>query len=172
VAVDFTIDQQIAAPLAGVEAALLDGAFIAASRDLPNLGDSELLDSTVDGRSVTVRIQRRFTGQLASVVTRVVDPAKLTWVEVVVYDLDAHRGQHTIVPDHYADRLKSTYATTLVADPAGDGTASRRTARGSLGVRSPIARHRVEQAIVSGLDEYAQAEADLLARWVGESSRS
>ena len=137
--------------------------------NLPNLGDSALLDSTVDGRSVTIRIQRRFTGQLASVVTRVVDPAKLTWVEVVVYDLDAHRGQHTIVPDHDADRLKSSYTTTLVTDPAGDVTATRRTAQ-ELGVRSPIARHRVEQAIISGLDEYAQAEAGLLARWVGESS--
>jgi hypothetical protein len=39
-------------------------------------------------------------------------------------------------------------------------------ARGTLDVRAPIARRRVEGAIVSGLDEYAQAEADLLATWI------
>jgi hypothetical protein len=159
---DFTIEQRIAAPVEAVEAALLDGDFIAATKDLPNLGHSELLDETRSGSTVTLRIQRRFTGQLSSMVTTVVDPSKLTWVEQVTYDLDAHRGQHRIVPDNYADRLQSAYATVL----ADGGGATARTARGTLDVRSPIARRRVEQAIVSGLDEYAQAEADLLGRWL------
>jgi hypothetical protein len=161
--VDFSIEQRIAAPIEAVETALFDGDFIAATKDLPNLGHSALLDETRDGSVVTVRIQRRFTGQLSSMVTRVVDPSKLTWVEHVTYDLDAHRGRHQIVPDNYADRLQSTYTTVLALD--GGGTTAR-TARGSLDVRSPIARRRVEQAIVSGLDEYAQAEADLLGRWL------
>lgn len=159
---DFTIDQQIEAPSAAVEGALLDGDFIAATADLPNLGDSALLDRSADGRTITARIQRRFTGHLSSMVTRVVDPARLTWVEEVTYDLDAHRGVHTIVPDNYADRLTSTYTTELTSD----GQTTRRVARGTLDVRSPIARRRVEGAIVSGLDEYAQAEAELLGTWI------
>jgi hypothetical protein len=157
--VDFTIDQTIAAPLGAVEAALLEADFITATADLPNLGHSTLLDSSVDGSTVTARIQRRFTGQLSSMVTRVVDPSKLTWVEEVSYDLLAHRGTHTIVPDNYADRLTSSYTTELT----GSGDTTGRVARGTLDVRAPIARRRVEGAIVSGLDEYAQAEADLLA---------
>lgn len=160
---DFTIEQRIGAPLADVEAALLDADFIAATRGLPNLGDSSLLDSTRDGSVVELRIRRRFTGQLSSMVTRIVDPAKLTWVEQVTYDLDVHRGEHTIVPDNYADRLSARYTTSLAED--GDGHATVRTARGSLDVRSPIARSRVERAIVSGLDEYAQAEAERLTSW-------
>src|SRR5690606_1232741 len=111
---------------------------------------------------VELRIRRRFTGQLSSMVTRIVDPAKLTWVEEVSYDLDAHRGEHAIVPDNYADRLSARDTTTLAADGADRVV---RTAKGRLDVRSPIARGRVEQAIVSGLDEYAQAEADLLTSW-------
>lgn len=165
---DFTIEQRIGAPLAAVEAALLDGDFIAATRGLPKLGDSSLLGSSRDGDRVEVRIQRRFTGELSSIVTRFVDPAKLTWVEVVAYDLAAHRGEHTIVPDNYADRLSASYTTTLTPD--GDGEATRRTARGTLTVRAPLARSRVERAIVSGLDEYAQAEATLLTDWL--TSRS
>ena len=93
--------------LGALEQALLDASFITATDDLPNLGGSSLLDSSTEGSTVTIRIQRRFTGQLSSMVTRIVDPAKLTWVEVVVYDLDAHQGQHTVVPDNYADRLSS-----------------------------------------------------------------
>lgn len=159
---DFTIDQTIAAPSGAVEAALLDADFITATADLPNLGHSTLLDSSVDGSTVTARIQRRFTGHLSSMVTRVVDPSKLTWVEEVTYDLVAHRGTHAIVPDNYADRLTSTYTTEVTSE----GQTTRRVARGTLDVRSPIARRRVEGAIVSGLDEYAQAEAELLGTWI------
>jgi hypothetical protein len=163
--VEFTIVQRIASPLDAVEAALLDPAFIRASAALPRLGGCELLDEQRNGEQVRLRVRRRFTGELNVAVTRVIDPAKLTWVEVIDYDRTMHAAQHRIVPDTYGDRFSARYSTLLTE---GTGTQPTvRTARGSVRVQAPLVAGRVERAIVSGLEEYADAEADLLTSWEG-----
>jgi hypothetical protein len=162
----FRIEQRIAAPLAAVEAALLDREFVAATANLPKLGSPELLDQQREGDRVRQRIRYRFTAHLSPAVTRVVDPAKLTWVDDVRYDLTSHTGRHRIQPDHYADRLQAAY--DVVLEPLGDST--RRVATGELKVRVPLVGGRVERAIVSGIEEHAAAEAELLGRWVAERS--
>jgi Protein of unknown function (DUF2505) len=158
----FRIEQRIAAPLPEVETALLDRDFIAATADLPKLGEPEVLSQERDGDRVHQRIRYRFTAELSSAVTRVVDSAKLTWVDDARYDLTSHTARHRIVPDHYADRLKASYDVAL--EPLGDST--RRVATGELTVHVPLVGGRVERAIVSGLEEHAAAEAELLGRWV------
>jgi len=162
--VRFRIDQHIPAPLAAVEAALLDRDFIAATAELPKLGAPEVLEISRDGDRAHQRVRYRFTAQLSGAVTRVVDPGKLTWVDDARYDLTTHTSRHRILPDNYADRLQASYDVTL--EPLGDST--RRLVTGELTVHVPLVGGRVERAIVDGLEEHAEAEATLLGRWIAE----
>jgi DNA-binding transcriptional regulator YbjK len=162
--VKFRIDQHIPAPLAAVEAALLDRDFVAATADLPKLGAPELLELQRDGDRAHQRVRYRFTAQLSGAVTRVIDPAKLTWVDDARYDLTSHTSRHRILPDNYADRLQASYDVAL--EPLGDST--RRLVTGELTVHVPLVGGRVERAIVDGLEEHANAEAELLGRWIAE----
>ncbi len=164
---DFEIEQRIAAPLAAVEAALVDERFIAATVDLPKVGGADLLDQHRDGTRVRQRIRYRFTGELSSAVTRVVDRDRLTWVDDSDHNLAAHQSSHQIVPDHYQDRLQASYKERLETD--GDAAPTRRTISGTVKVRMPLVGRRVEGAIVSGLEEYATAEAELLSRWIASA---
>jgi hypothetical protein len=97
-------------------------------------------------------------------VTAVVDPARLTWIEDSTLDRRSHRTTFSIVPDHYRDRLACEGTFTL--QPDGEGT--RRTAEGDLRVRFPLVGGKVERAIVSGLEEHAELEADVMSRWLEE----
>lgn len=157
---DFTIEQRLAGDVDSVEAVLLDPSYTAARSELPKLGDPEMLELTRDGDTVRQRVRLRFTAQLSSAVTAVVDPERLTWIDDATWDTAAHRAEHTVVPDHYADRLQCTYSETLFAD--GDGT--RRVLDGRLRVKVVLVAGLVERAIVSGLRDYASAETPLLDR--------
>src|SRR5262249_39164023 len=161
---NFRIEQRIPAPLTAVEAALLDREFIAATATLPKLGEPELLEQQRDGDRVHQRVRYRFTAELSSAVMRVIDPAKLTWIDDARFDLTPHTARDAILPEYSADRLQASYAVTL--EPLGNST--RRVATGELKVRVPLLGGRVERAIVSGLEEHAAAEADLLGRWDAE----
>ena len=112
---NFRIEQRIPAPLAAVEAALLDRDFVAATADLPKLGAPELLENERDGDRAHQRIRYRFTAPLSGAVTHVVDPAKLTWVDDATYDLASHTSRHRILPDNYADRLQAALHSELEA---------------------------------------------------------
>jgi hypothetical protein len=161
--VDFTIEQRLTGTVDEVQAALLDPSYVTARAALPRLGEPELVELTQDGTAARQRVRLRFTAELSSAVTAVVDPAKLTWVDDATWSLGDHRAEHVIVPDHYGDRLKATYTESLVPD--GDGT--RRTLRGTLRVKVLLVGGKVESAIVSGLREYAVAETELLDHLVG-----
>ena len=69
-------------------------------------------------------------------------------------------------PLAYGERLAAHYSTML-AEPATAPGTTERVARGSLTVRAPLVAGRVEEAIVSGLREFAVAEAELLSTWSG-----
>jgi len=159
---DFVIEQQLPGTPDAVEHVLLDAAFVAARTTLPNLGDPELLESSIDGSRARQRTRFRFTGELSSAVTAVIDADKLTWVDDATYDLETHTAEHRVLPDHYADRLHCSYRATIAADVRG----SRRALDGALKVKMLLVGGKVEGAIVSGLREYAAAEAELLADWL------
>ena len=158
----FRITQRFDAPLDEVEGALLDPAFLEVMGELPKLGRPQLLDIADAGDTVRRRIRYAFAGQLSSAVTAVVDPAKLTWVEDSTADRRTHRTTFRILPDHYADRLTASGTFTL----APSGTGSTRVAEGDLKVRFPLVGGKVERAIVSGMEEYAAAEAGAIASWL------
>jgi uncharacterized protein DUF2505 len=160
--VQFTIEQMLAGPPGAVEAVLLDPSFVEARASLPKLGDPELLENTREGAHAHQRIRLRFMGDLSAAVTAIIDPARLTWVDDATYDLAAHRSEHRVVPDHYADRLACSYRADL--DVAAAGT--RRVLSGSVKVRMLLVGGKVEGAIVSGLREHAVAETVLIDDWL------
>jgi hypothetical protein len=164
--VDFAIDQRFSAPRTEVEAAFVDPAFIARLAELPKLGGAELLSQERDGARVVQRVRYRFTGELSSVVRRVIDPARLTWVEETRFDGDAHRSDSQIVPDHYGDKLRCSMVAAFEA--VSDAETVRRT-RGTIKVSMPLVGGKVEAAIVSGLREHADLETSLLARWLTDA---
>ena len=49
---------------------------------------------------------------------------------------------------------------------AATGTSTRRVATGTLKVHVPLVGGRVEKAIVGGITEHADAEAELLGTWI------
>ena len=158
----FRIEQQFNASVEEVEAAYLDAAFLDVVAELPKLGRPQLLDQREDGDVVHQRVRHAFTGHLSSAVTAVVDPAKLTWVEESTIDRRTHRTRFTIVPDHYKSRLECD--GEFVLEPTASG--ARRTAVGDIKVRFPLVGGKVERAIVSGLQEHAEAEVQAMERWL------
>ena len=150
----FTIRQQYAAPLLDVEAAYCSPELLATLATLPKVGGAELLDQRSEGDRVFQRVRYRFTGELNSAVTAVVDPARLSWVEESTLDRTTHVTTWKIVPDHYGSRLSCRGEFRL---SERDGVTTRLT-EAEIKVHFPLVGGRVERAIVSGLEEHAEAE--------------
>ena len=166
---NFRIEERVDASAEAAAHALVDARFVFATADLPKVGGAELLDQLRNGDHVHQRIRYRFTGELSSAVTAVVDRDRLTWIDDADHDLTTLRSEHRILPDHYADRLHAGYATDLA--PEGDAGRSRMVVTGTVQVRMPLVGGRVERAIVSGLEEHAAAEAQLLGDWLRGSAQ-
>jgi len=166
--VEFRLEQVFPGPVEAVEAALTDPSFLERLGQLPKLGRPELLTQREEGPVLVQRTRYRFVGDLSRAVTRVVDPARLTWVEELTLDRSSHRGTFRIQPDHYADRLRCAGTMQLLPESGGS---TRRVTRGDLVVRMPLVGHRVERAIVSGMDEHGQAEVQVMAQWLAEHPR-
>ena len=116
----------------------------------------------VDGRSrCTCGLHQRFTGDLPAAALAVIDPAKLSWVEQIDFDLDratatSRARRPTTTPTGSAARA-ATRSSPTATRPAGAGL------DGELKVRMPLVGGKVEGALVSGLREHADAEAALIA---------
>jgi hypothetical protein len=160
--VDFTLRQEIPAPVDAVEAALVDPDFLARMGELPKLGSAEVVGCARDGSVVSLQVRYLFQADLPGAVTRFVDPARLSWVEDSTCDLAAHRTQCVIKPDYYANLLSGSYDATVAEDGAG----SVRTVTGSLKVHVPLVGGKAEKAIVGGLEENAAAQTTILTDWI------
>jgi len=161
---DFSLTQLITATVEQVEVALTDAGFLATMADLPRIGSVEVLDQSRDGDTVHQRVRYLFTADLSGAVRRVVDPDKLTWIEDSTSDLAAHTASYRIEPDNYANLLAGAYEATTTPN----GTGTRRVATGHVKVHVPLVGGKVEQAIVSGLQENSDAQAELLTAWIAE----
>ena len=151
----FQIEQQIAGPVEAVARLYTEPRFYERLGELPKLGRPEVLERREDGSVVHLAVRFRFTGHLSPAVTRMVDPAKLSWVEESVHDLEGHTVTFHMQPDNYADRLRFEGSSRFEAD-GDDGT--RRVAEGDVVARVPLVGRAVEGAIVSGLREHLAAE--------------
>jgi len=156
--VDFEIVQSLRHTPEEVDAILVDPAFLVRMAELPRLGSAEVLSQRRDGAVVHQEVRYLFQADLSGAVRRVVDPDRLTWVEASTVDLDAHVTECAIQPDHYANLLRARYQARITAD----GTGARRVIAGSIEVTVPLVGGRVERAIVDGLRENADAQADLI----------
>jgi hypothetical protein len=160
--VKFEFEQRFAHAPDDVERALLDPEFIAGMATLPKLGAPQVLGREQDGSVVTMRVRYAFAGDVSATVRRVIDPARLTWVEESVNDTAVHTATFRILPDYYASLLscEGTYAVRA----AGPGAV--RFARGEVRVKVPLVGSKVERVIVSGMQEHAQSEAELVDAWL------
>ena len=160
----FRIDQVFGASADAVIAALVDPSYLAALGGLPDLGAPEIRAQTVEGSKVTQELVFRFTGRLPNVVTRVIDPAKLSWTEVDEIDIASRRCAFRMIPLHYPKffRCDGTWSVT-----ENSASSARRVIEGDMKVNSPVpfVGGQVEKAIVSGLRERLAAEPAVFARW-------
>jgi hypothetical protein len=159
--VQFSIEQTFELPLATVEDAYLDPSFLARMGDIPKLGRPQLLRTATDGPRVTQEVRYAFNGDVSSAVRRVVDPAKLTWVVVSTTDRSTHRTDFQIRPDNYANLLRCQGAYTLT----DRGATTVRVQSGEIRVGVPLVGGKVERVIVSGWEDTAAAEVELLTEW-------
>ncbi len=161
----FELVQRFSAPPDEVARAFTDPALYDALAELPKLGAPEMLDRSTAGGIIRLRVRYRFTGDLSSAVKAVIDPAKLTWVDVSEHDLARRTVTFTMVPDHYADRFRAGGAYRFEVAPAGaNGTI--RTTTGEIKVKALVVAGTVERAIVSGLREHQGAEVAIVDRWL------
>jgi hypothetical protein len=147
-----------------VAEAFVDPALLAHLGARPELGSPRLLERDDRGDVVALRVRYRFAGQLSGRVTRVVDPARLTWVEESELDRRTSTTTFRIVPDHYANLLRCAGTITVVPGPGGDG--ALRVVEADLKVTVPFVGASVERAIVSGLRDHAALEAHVVEDWL------
>lgn len=158
----FELVQDFSSSASDVIAAYADPDLYPTLVGLPKLGGIELLDHEADEARARLRIRYTFTGHLPGAVTAVVDPDRLTWVQETDHDLVTGVTSFVLKPDHYADRLKASGSFRITEH----GRGSRRTVTGDLKVHALLVSGRVEQAIVSGLEEYFVAEAPAVDRYL------
>lgn len=159
----FTIEQRFTGPLERVEAAFVDPAFLERLRELPKLGRPTLVHRVETEELVHQWVKYAFTGEVNAAVRRVVDPARLTWVEESTLHRRTHETTWRIVPDHYRNLLRCSGTFRLT--PTAEG-ATTRTAEAEIKVSVPFVGAKVEQAIVSGLREHASLEEQVVDAWL------
>lgn len=167
----FEIEQEIAGPVEAVARIYTEPRFYELLGELPKLGKPELLERHEEGPVVHLAVRFHFTGNLSPVVMRVIDPAKLSWVEESVHDVSDHTVTFRMNPDHYADKLQSNGSVRYEADGGG---VTRRLTEGELAVKVPLMMGGgktagvVERAIVSGLRDHFAAEVRVVERLLHE----
>jgi Protein of unknown function (DUF2505) len=161
--VHFHVEQPIAAGRPAVEEAFVDPAFYRSLGDLDALAPPEVLECEPDPESaqvVLLRVRYRFKGNLSPAVRRVIDPARLTWVDVSRFDRANHLITFHMEPDNYPDRLwcEGTYRF----DAPTDGSTVM-VMDGEVRVSFPLVGGLVERAVVTGMRQYLATVAKILA---------
>ncbi len=160
---DFTAQDHLRSPVAAVLEAYADPTMTAELGALAPLGPGEVLEHRRTGDQIHLRVRYAYRGDLPPGATAVVDPARLTWVQVTRLDLGARRARIELEPDNYADRLRA--AADQRFEPGEAGGCVRRV-DGRLSVKLFMAGRAVEGALVSGLQEYLANEAAAVDAWI------
>ena len=162
--VDFTLDQRFDQSGVAVAAALVDPDLLQQMTELPLLAEATVLSTERSGDRIRQSVRYRFEAELSSAVRRVIDPAKLTWVEMGEHDLTAGLSRFEIRPDHYSDLLQGRYTASV--ETSDDGRASTRIVKGMIKVKVVLVGARVENAIISSLRELAEAQQEIVEGWI------
>jgi hypothetical protein len=156
----FRTDQRFAASVEDVLALFTDPTLYPSLTDLPKISTTEVLDHEAGPDRVRIRLRQRFTGQLPAAALAMIDPAKLSWVQELTFDLAGASATSVLIADHYADRFSCSGRYAYVAE--GQHSTGRHLT-GEVKVRVPLVGGKVEGAMVSGLQEHARAEEALVA---------
>lgn len=156
----FEVRQQFNAAPADVIDLYCDPALYPHLDGLGKLGSPEVLDRDASSDRVRMLVRFRFVAELPPAALAIVNPEKLTWVEDTTYDFTSGRSTTTIVPDHYPDRLSATATSRF----ASSGEGCERQLSGDLAVRALLVGTQVEKAIVSGMREHLELEAQVINR--------
>lgn len=159
----FRIEQQFAGSLPQVEDAFIDPAFLERLSELPKLGSPTLVNQVTEGDLIHQWVRYQFTGEVSAAVRRVVDPARLSWVEESTLDRRTHQTVWRIAPDHYKHLLRC-WGTFALEEAGAERTG--RVCEAEIKVNVPFLGAKVEQAIVSGLREHAALEEVVLSNWL------
>jgi hypothetical protein len=159
----FRLEQTFDAPVDAVALAFTEPDLYTVLGALPKLGQPEVLGRTEDGDVVRLQIRYQFTGDLSPAARKVVDPARLSWVEHSTHDLGRHQVDFTMVPDNYGNLLRASGRYSF--EPDGPA-ATRRVAEGDVAVRVPLVGKSVENAIVSGIREHLADEVTVVERYL------
>ena len=162
---DFRSENRFDADVAEVIAAYADADLAAALGPLTPLSAGELLEHRRELDKVVVRVRYAYRGDLPSGASAIVEPAKLTWVQVTELDLVQRRALVVLQPDHYGDRLRARAVERFEPAPLG-GT--NRTVEGELKVKLLVVGRAVERALVSGLQEWLANETVAVDRWLAD----
>jgi hypothetical protein len=163
--VRFDLEHRFSAPLAAVEAAMIDPTYLAAVR-LPDVAPPNVLGVDGDGSVVTTRVAYEYTGSLDPIAQRVLRGSQIGWVQEVTLDRDAHRARFTVVPKVHADRLRCS--GTYALREQGEG--ALRVISGELRINVPLIASRAEKMIVPGLVRRMKLEAVFLQEWLEKPS--
>ena len=149
------------APLADVERAVLDPATLPRIAErAPMIARAEVVDRRAEARSIT-RVVRMHAALTPPSFLRLLDGNELSWLETVVWDLDAHRGHFSIAPNlreerRHLFRCEGEYALL----PAAAGTLRR--VRAEIDARVRIVGPLVERLVATQLDLQLRVEAEVL----------
>ncbi len=158
-----TDTQSIDAPAGAAALVLADPRFYLGRESSESISAVELVDHHIDESRVRLEIRFAFTGELNAAARAILDPGRLTWVQVTEHDLTTGRVSFTIVPDHYQDRLRCRGRYRI--DPDGDH-ASTRTVATELHVKAPLVAGKVERVLMDGLRNELDAQADAVPDYV------
>lgn len=157
-----SITHDIPAPLARVEAALLDPQLLAR---LPAfaaaIADARELARRVEGDLLT-REALYAAAFIPAPLVPLIPRAWATWIERTTWDRRAHAGNFTVLPQiPLALRRRVTCRGTYTLLPRGAST--RRIVAGELRIDAPLVGRRAEAVLARVIDDQFAGEAALLA---------
>lgn len=158
-----TDTQHIDAPAPAASKALADPRFYLSRESSESITAVELVGHTGDDERAELRIRFAFTGDLNAAARAILNPDKLTWVQVTTHDLTSGRVAFEIIPDNYADRLRCRGRYTVSAN--GDD-ASVRTVATEIHVKAPLVGGQVEDVLMDGLRRELESQAAAVPDYV------
>lgn len=160
------VTQRFASSAEAVAGAYLQAGLYPGFGAIAVLSDVAVLGIETIPKATVVRVRSRFAAELPALVTKFVDPRRLTWVEVASYRDDGS-ATFRVVADHYAKLLR--FAGTISLDADGHRGCVRRI-QGELVVDLGWAGRpfvaSAEAAIAKGLSEALAAQVPIVESFI------
>lgn len=159
----FGFEQRWTAPADDVLEVYLDAEFWSGLEGLTKTSPPEVLGVDRTGDRAVVRLRYRLCVDLPSEATRFIDPEDVAWVEETTWDLRRRSADVRFLPVQASALMRAGASAALVQE----GSDTAREVRGEVKVRIPLLGGRVEHAVVEGVGEHLEEEADAVAHRLG-----